>query len=190
MVANWCIYHNVQIVNEACLISILCCLQISGNRSLYPVMWHTKGSELPAFIASHFGKILPVLPVNSNIPFLWKILLSTIHNMSDCCFPWTLYSNSHCIISSPALMRKKRNYTSPIILFPPKKTFYIISCIVHHRWLLMYRLHWVEKIAFSQWSVVAVGQGLCLRAALGHLRGLIKTPARLFSRGKVSSIRW
>lgn len=109
----------------------MCCptdTQISGNRWLCSVTWHMKGSELAAFIASHFGKILPVLPVNSNMPFLWKILHSATHNMTDCCFLWTPYSNSLCIISFTELMRKKCNYASPIIIFSTKNFLY---CIAH-----------------------------------------------------------
>lgn len=190
--ANWRIQRNAQIVDETCLISILCCptdTQISGNGWLCSVTWHMKGSELPAFIASHFGKILPVLPVNSNMPFLWKIPHSATHNMTDCHSLWTSYSNSHCIISFPLLMRNKCNYIPPIILFPPKKMLHIASCIVHHGRFLVWRLNWVEKIAFSLWSVFAVGRGLCLRAASEHLRGLIKPPVWLLSGGKLSDVR-
>lgn len=64
-------------------------IPISENWWLCSVTRHMKGSELPAFIASHFCKILPVLPVNSEVPFVWNILHSVTHNVTDCHFLWT-----------------------------------------------------------------------------------------------------
>lgn len=61
--------------------SILCSAvdtQIPYNWWLCYVIRHMNGFRLPAFIASHFGKILPVLPVNLNMSFLWKKKSSTV----------------------------------------------------------------------------------------------------------------
>lgn len=118
---------------EICLIFILCCAtgaHIPRSRWLFAVTWQMKASELSAFIASHFGKILPVLPVNSNMPFPWKILNRAPHNMTDCRFFWTSYSNFRCSKSFPVLMRRKCNFISPIIPFFSKSNF--ISRFVHH----------------------------------------------------------
>lgn len=163
-------------------------LQISGNRWLYSVMWHMKGSELPALIASHFGKILPVLPVNSNILFLWKILHSAIHNVTDCCFLWTSYSNSHCIISSAVLMRKKCNYISPIILFFPQNfLYYIMYCA---SWMVSgVEVPLSGENCFFSMICCSCRMGVCLRAASAHLRGFIKPPGWLLSGGKLSGVR-
>lgn len=131
---NRCIQNNVQKVNETCLIFILGCptdTHISGNRWLCFLLWHMKGSELPAFIVSHFGKILPVLAVNPNMPFLWKILHCAAHNITDCCFLSNPYSNSLCIISFPVRMKRECNYILPIILPPLPKKKNFLYCIGH-----------------------------------------------------------
>lgn len=78
-----------------------------------------KGSKLPAFIASHFGKILPVLHVNSKMPFVWKI---TTHNMTDCCFLWTPHPNPLCIISfQPTYEQGMQYFLTSNYFSPPKK---------------------------------------------------------------------
>lgn len=165
--------------------SFSCCPtvpQMSGNGWLCSVARHMKGSQVPAFIASHFGKILPVLGVNSNMPFLWKILCSAAHNMTDCCFLWTPYSNSFHIKLFPVRMWRECNYNSPIIpFFSPSSPLKLPRS--HHALCFMggfrcRRGHGVEEIAFS---VRYVCKQLCLRAASVHLRGLITPPVWLLS---------
>lgn len=112
--------------------SILCSAvdtQIPYNWWLCYVIWHMKGFQLPAFIASHFGKILPVLPVNLNMSFLWKKkkLYSATHCMTDCYFFWTTYSNFCCLISFSVLIAEKCNYISPEIIFHSTK-----NSLLHH----------------------------------------------------------
>lgn len=54
--------------NETCLISFPCCRCPDLSERMITFMY--EGSGPPAFIATHFGKILPVLAVNSEAPFI------------------------------------------------------------------------------------------------------------------------
>lgn len=54
--------------NETCLISFPCCR--CPDLSEWMITFMYEGSGPPAFIATHFGKILPVLAVNSEAPFV------------------------------------------------------------------------------------------------------------------------
>lgn len=106
--ANWCPGRK----SMRCAQSSFCGVNslISGNRWLRSVTRHMKGSELSPFIASHFCKILPVLPVNSPLPFVWNMIHSTTHNVTDCCFLWT--PCSLCIISSHSNSRGRSTIPS------------------------------------------------------------------------------
>lgn len=117
--------------------SILCSAvdtQIPYNWWLCYVIWHMKGFQLPAFIASHFGKILPVLPVNLNMSFLWKKkkalqcytlydwLLFLLNNVFQFLLPYIIFS-AHCWEMQLYLTW---NY------FSQHKKLSVASCIGHH----------------------------------------------------------
>lgn len=128
-----------------------------------------KGCELSAFIASHFGKILPVLPVNSNMS-------TSLTNVAQChtqydWLPFPLNSTFkfplHYIIHSTD-EKEMQLYLTYNYIFLSQKTPYFI---LHHALCTMdfffWRRGWIErgKLLFSLWSVTAVGWGLCLKAA-------------------------
>lgn len=142
--------------NETCLISFPCCWCPDLSEWMITFMYESSGP--PAFIATHFGKILPVLAVNSEAPFVWKIFHRATHNMSDCRFLWTPHSNPRHILSFPVTYEEGKQLCltyNHFFFFPDeKKTLHIASCFVHREWLLLWRFRWVEKIAFSLWSLL------------------------------------
>lgn len=100
-----CFFFFYPNIKKKTLFSILCSAvetQIPCNWWLCSVIWHMKGFQLPASIASHFGKILPVLPVNLNMSFLWKKalqcytpydwLLFPLNNVFKFLLPYIIFS--------------------------------------------------------------------------------------------------
>lgn len=111
--------------------SILCSAvdtQIPYNWWLCYVIWHMKGFQLPAFIASHFGKILPVLPVNLNMSFLWKKKSSTVlHTV------WlTAISSEQRIPISAALYHFQCSLLRNAIISHLKLFFTAQKTLLHH----------------------------------------------------------
>lgn len=156
-------YPNIK--KKTTQFSILCSAvdtQIPYNWWLCYVIWHMKGFQLPAFIASHFGKILPVLPVNLNMSFLWKKKKSStvLHTV------WlTAISSEQRIPISAALYHFQCSLLRNAIIshlklfFTAQKT---LCCI----------MHWASFFLFQ--SASAVGWCFYLRVGSLHLRAWSK----------------
>lgn len=180
--------------NETRLISFPCCR--CPDLSEWMITFMYEGSGPPAFIATHFGKILPVLAVNSEAPFVWKIFRRATHNMSDCRFLWNPSPNSNpsCILSFPVTYEEGKQlcltYNHFFFFSPTKKNF------AHRIMLCASRMASAVEVPLSGensfFPVISLGCGVEPLFgggfALPHLCGVIKPLQRTFVKETVSGL--